>query len=63
MVWFQTGNTALMYAAFRGHDGVVKQLLERGADITIQNEDSMNVMDMVVGQGNKIGTLGRGDKL
>ncbi|XP_061191846.1 ankyrin repeat family A protein 2-like [Saccostrea echinata] len=50
----ETGNTALMYAAYRGHDSVVKLLLEYGADIMAQNEDNMNVMDMVVGQGNKL---------
>lgn len=50
----ETGNTALMYAAYGGHESVVKLLLESGADITTQNEDNMNVMDMVVGQGNKI---------
>lgn len=43
-----------MYAAYRGHESVVKLLLESGADITTQNEDNMNSMDMVVGQGNKI---------
>lgn len=42
-----------MYAAYGGHESVVKLLLESGADITTQNEDNMNVMDMVVGQGNK----------
>lgn len=43
-----------MYAAYGGHESVVKLLLESGADIATQNEDNMNVMDMVVGQGNKI---------
>ncbi|XP_062616627.1 ankyrin repeat family A protein 2-like isoform X2 [Saccostrea cucullata] len=49
----EIGNTALIYAAYRGHDSVVKLLLEYGADIMAQNEDNMNVMDLVVGQGNK----------
>lgn len=43
-----------MYVVYGGYESVVKLLLEFGVDIIIQNEDNMNVMDMVVGQGNKI---------
>lgn len=52
--FIQTGNIVLMYVVYGGYESVVKLLLEFGVDIIIQNEDNMNVMDMVVGQGNKI---------
>lgn len=52
--FIQMGNIVLMYVVYGGYESVVKLLLEFGVDIIIQNEDNMNVMDMVVGQGNKI---------
>lgn len=54
-ILFQTGSTALIYAAYRNHPGVVQVLLEHGADITIHNEDEMTAMDLAVGQGNTAG--------
>jgi ankyrin repeat protein len=35
---FKDGETALMLAAEGGHDSIVKQLLDAGADVKSQNE-------------------------
>ena len=36
---FNTGWTALMYAASSGHPGIVKLLLERGANVAFHKGD------------------------
>ena len=55
ILYLQTGSTALMYAAYRNHPGVVQVLLKHGADLTVQNEDEMTATDLAVGQGNTAG--------
>jgi ankyrin repeat protein len=35
---FKDGRWALIVAAWRGHDAIVKQLLDAGADVNIQDE-------------------------
>ena len=37
LIFFQDGNSALMFAAYGGHKAVVKELLEHGADVTLVN--------------------------
>ena len=38
MVYIQVGDSALMWAAREGETGVVKELVERGADLNLQNK-------------------------
>ena len=38
MMYIQKGESALMWAAWRGETGVVNDLVEAGADLNLQNE-------------------------
>ena len=38
MMYIQRGDSALMEAVRRGKTGVVKELVERGADLNLQNK-------------------------
>ena len=38
MVYIQEGDSALMVAALSGQTGVIKELVEGGADLNLQNK-------------------------
>ena len=38
MMYIQVGVSALMWAAWKGETGVVKELVEGGADLNLQNK-------------------------
>ena len=38
MMYIQSGDSVLMWAARRGKTGVVKELVKGGADLNLQNE-------------------------
>ena len=45
------GNTALLYAAYRGNIFIVRSLIECGADINVVSSKKLNVLHMAA-QGN-----------
>ena len=47
------GNTALMLAALSNHQGIIRLLMNAGADIHIKNTDGSNVWDIIIGTSDK----------
>ena len=46
-----TGETALMYAAWRGHSEIVKLLLEHRADATLKNRQGDTALTLAESRG------------
>lgn len=53
----QDGNTALMYAVFNDHATCVQELLNAGADFTLQNEALESAYDIAIRRRSKHGNL------
>ncbi len=47
----RTGETALMYAAWRGHSDIVQLLLENRADVTLKNRQGDTALGLAVSKG------------
>ncbi|KAI2808497.1 hypothetical protein RDWZM_005766 [Blomia tropicalis] len=49
----EDGNTALMYAAYKDHKSCVQELLDHGADLTLENSNLDTAFDISVKRGCK----------
>ena len=43
-----TGDTAMMYAAKLGHENIIRELIDAGADITIKNRNNQTASDIAI---------------